>query len=45
MASQLDLEQTALAVIEALKSMDDPRYRNLKIAVIGGLARVHYNPL
>lgn len=37
-----DLEQTALAVIEALKSMNDPRYPNLRIAVIGGLARMHH---
>lgn len=36
------LEQTVLDVIRALKRI--PRYATTKIAVIGGLARLHYNP-
>ena len=40
---QGQLEQTALEVIRALKSI--PRYSDLKVAVIGGLARMHYNPI
>ncbi|KAK4154605.1 hypothetical protein C8A00DRAFT_14312 [Chaetomidium leptoderma] len=34
-------EQTALEVIRALKSI--PEYANLRVAVIGGLARMHYD--
>ncbi|KAH6626670.1 hypothetical protein B0J18DRAFT_146613 [Chaetomium sp. MPI-SDFR-AT-0129] len=44
MASMIEnLERTALAVIEALKNMNDSRYSHLRIAVVGGLARMHHN--
>jgi hypothetical protein len=36
------LEQTALAVIRVLQSI--PEYRKLRVAVIGGLTRMHYDP-
>lgn len=37
-----ELEQTALEVISALRRI--PQYSQLRVAVIGGLARMHYNP-
>ncbi|KAL2018461.1 hypothetical protein VTK56DRAFT_817 [Thermocarpiscus australiensis] len=39
-----ELEQTAREVIRALKSVNGSKYSNLRVAVIGGLARMHYNP-
>jgi hypothetical protein len=36
------LHQTALEVIRALKRLSD--YSNLRIVVIGGLARMRYSP-
>ncbi|KAK4234485.1 hypothetical protein C8A03DRAFT_37754 [Achaetomium macrosporum] len=38
-----DLQETALKVIRALKSIEGVKYSNLRVAVIGGLARMHYN--
>jgi hypothetical protein len=38
------LEQTALAVVSALRVIQDTKFQNLRVAVIGGLARKHHNP-
>jgi hypothetical protein len=43
MIDQGQLHQTALEVIRTLKEL--PKYSNLRIAVIGGLARMRYNPI
>ncbi|KAK4240595.1 hypothetical protein C8A03DRAFT_31301 [Achaetomium macrosporum] len=37
-----ELQETARRVIRALRSVDDGKYSNLRVAVIGGLARMYY---
>ncbi|KAK4234268.1 hypothetical protein C8A03DRAFT_37958, partial [Achaetomium macrosporum] len=39
-----ELEETARRVLRALRRIDNVKYSNLRVAVIGGLARMHYDP-